>query len=200
MDIHRGSSARGSPCRPGGGATSTFWACFTATRFALGLVPDLRPLTALAWSHVAALSALATLATYWSTPGDASGGWALDATGVVGAAPARLFPNGIAQGSRMFNLTGLRQALFELGAATGASRAVPRGEMVRRERRGVDDGRVVRGYLAAGAVTPLGAVADACEGWRETSVRAGTVVFGGDGAGCDDRSWTGSGMGTTGFP
>ena len=101
--------------------TSTFWACFTATRFALGLVPDLRPLTALAWSHVAALSALATLATYWSTPGDASGGWALwTLTGVVGAGTAGLFPNGIAQGSRMFNLTGLRQALFELGAATGA--------------------------------------------------------------------------------
>ena len=100
--------------------TSTFWACFTATRFALGLVPDLRPLTALAWSHVAALSALATLATYWSTPGDASG-WALwTLTGVVGAGTAGLFPNGIAQGSRMFNLTGLRQALFELGAATGA--------------------------------------------------------------------------------
>ena len=35
-------------------------------------------------------------------------------------APRGLFPNGIAQGSRMFNLTGLRQALFELGAATGA--------------------------------------------------------------------------------
>ena len=100
--------------------TSTFWACFTATRFALGLVRDLRPLTALAWSHVAALSALATLATYWSGPGSASG-WALwTLTGIVGAGTAGLFPNGIAQGSRMFPLTGLRQALFELGAATGA--------------------------------------------------------------------------------
>ena len=52
--------------------TSTFWACFTATRFALGLIPDLRPLTALAWSHVAALSALATLAMYWSGSVDAT--------------------------------------------------------------------------------------------------------------------------------
>jgi len=101
--------------------TSTFWACFTATRFALGLIPDLRPLTALAWSHVAALSALATLATYWSGPGGRASGWALwTLTGIVGAGTAGLFPNGIAQGSRMFPLTGLRQALFELGAATGA--------------------------------------------------------------------------------
>lgn len=100
--------------------TSTFWACFTATRFALGLIPDLRPLTALAWSHVAALSALAMLAMYWSGSVDASG-WALWLlTGSIGAGTAGLFPNGIAQGRRMFPLTGLRQALFELGAATGA--------------------------------------------------------------------------------
>ena len=95
--------------------TSTFWACFTATRFALGLIPDLRPLTALAWSHVAALSALATLAMYWSGSVDASG-WALWLlTGSIGAGTAGLFPNSIAQGRRMFPLTGLRQALFELG-------------------------------------------------------------------------------------
>ena len=101
--------------------TSTFWACFTATRFALGLIPDLSPLTALAWSHVVALSALATLAMYWSGPGGGASGWALWAlTGIVGAGTAGLFPNGIAQGSRMFALTGLRQALFELGASTGA--------------------------------------------------------------------------------
>ena len=101
---------RGSPCRGGG---AHVYVMLTATRFALGP------------SGTRASHARVVARRGAERAGDArdvlvhAGSRRAGHCGrsrVVGAGTAGLFPNGIAQGSRMFNLTGLRQALFELGA------------------------------------------------------------------------------------
>ena len=112
--------------------TSAFWAAFTATRFLLSLL-DAEPLTVVLGSHGVAFVATSLLAAHWggvlpwglredpgaySSPPSVAAIWV--ATLVAGAGSAGMFPNGIALGRKMFPLAGTTQALFELGAATGA--------------------------------------------------------------------------------
>ena len=112
--------------------TSSLWAWFTLTRFALSLL-NASPLRVILASHLVALAALGWLATWWShaapwstlNPNDNNpkrgGGVVLWATtALVGVGCAGMFPNGIAHARTFFPLTGFSQSLFELGAATGA--------------------------------------------------------------------------------
>ena len=110
--------------------TSSFWASFTAGRFGWSLA-GAHPLTAILWSYAVAMTAIFGLIAYWGGAlawvlPDARGGSGTE-TGLLwgvtiafGFGTAGMFPNGIALGRRMFPLTGVTQALFELGAATGS--------------------------------------------------------------------------------
>ena len=126
---------------PAAELVSAMWGAFTATRFGLATLPRGRvsPLAVVLASYAVTAAALGVLVADWTgalpdfgrarrpsqglktvTRSMASGAVTWGAILGVPVGTAGLFPNGIALGREMFHLAGMTQALFELGASTGA--------------------------------------------------------------------------------